>query len=319
MSACPVCNSDDAELYIEGNDDAIKAESVGSSRTLLSHGRILRCIACGLAYRSFRPRDEELAALYRAADDSTYEAERPNRLRTALRHQKLVEKYVDGASSNGRRKLLDVGCASGAFLKVMEAAGWQGYGVEPAEAQYRRAKALLGAESRVQQCVLQDAQLDTAFDLITLFDVLEHVVDPVDFLRTTASHLADGGHLLLNVPRIDSFPSQALRSHWPLLLAEHLNYFTLQSLRLCGSKAGLKLVHHGQRPAAFSLSYVLFRAEQHGIPGADAARSFLGSSGLGGTSIPVWLGEVYAFFRKPAAAPKSGHNVMHDATGGKRI
>lgn len=295
MNACPVCNNTDAELYLDGDDEGIKAESVGSSRTLLSHGRILRCAKCGLAYRSFRPRDEELAALYRAADDSTYEAESPNRLRTALRHQKLVEKYVAG-----KGKLLDVGCASGAFLKVMEAAGWQVYGVEPAAAQYRRAKALLGEQARIQQCVLQDAKLDTAFDLITLFDVLEHVVDPVDFLAMTASHLVDGGHLLLNVPRIDSFQSRVLRSRWPLLLAEHLNYFTVPSLRICGEKAGLQLMHHGQRPAAFSLSYVFFRAGQHGIPGASAARSRLGSSGLGGSSIPVWLGEVYAVFRKSA-------------------
>jgi len=89
MSACPVCGDQRSELYLDGDDDGIRAESLGSSRTLLSHGRILRCTACGLAYRSFRPRDEELAALYRTADDTTYEAESANRLRTALRHRRL--------------------------------------------------------------------------------------------------------------------------------------------------------------------------------------------------------------------------------------
>jgi SAM-dependent methyltransferase len=304
MKTCPVCHGEDSELYLDGDDSGIQAESVGSSRTLLSHGRILRCKGCGLGYRSFRPRDEELAALYRAADDSTYEAESPNRMRTALRHRRLVERYIAGdGGGGGGRSLLDVGCASGAFLKVMEAAGWQGYGVEPAAAQYGRAKALLGEGARVQQCVLQDARFDTAFDLITLFDVLEHVVDPAEFLKMTASHLVEGGHLLLNVPRIDSFASQVLRARWPLLLAEHLNYFTLESLRICGSRAGMKLLHHGQRPAAFSLSYVLYRAGQHGIPAAAAGRSMLDSIGLGGVSVPVWLGEVYAVFRK---TPVSG-------------
>jgi SAM-dependent methyltransferase len=301
MNACPVCNSEDVESYLEGDDAGIHAESVGSSRTLLSHGRILRCKACGLGYRSFRPRDEELAALYRAADDSTYEAESANRLRTALCHKRLVERYADvrgGEGDRDGRAVLDVGCASGAFLQVMQAAGWRVYGVEPAAAQYVRAKALLGEGSRIQQCVLQDAAFDTAFDLVTLFDVLEHVVDPVEFLALTASRLKDGGHLLLNVPRIDSLASRLLGERWPLLLAEHLNYFTLESLRICGSKAGIELLHHGQRPAAFSLSYVFFRAGQHGIPGTAAAGSLLAAAGLGGASIPVWLGEVYAVFRK---------------------
>ena len=299
---CPICGGGSIELYLDGDDDGIKAESVGSSRTQVSHGRILRCKGCGLAYRSFRPREAELAALYGAADDRTYEAESANRQRTALRHHRLVQRYVAGGDKAGDKTLLDLGCASGAFLKVMENAGWQVYGVEPAAAQYRRAKSLMGEGSRIQQCVLQDARLDITFDLITLFDVLEHVVDPVEFFALAASHLVDGGHLLLNVPRIDSIPSRLLGSHWPLLLGEHLNYFTLESLRICGKKSGLRLVHHGRRPAAFSLSYVFFRAAQHGMPGASTARSWLDSSRLGHVSIPVWLGEVYAVFRKPGHA-----------------
>jgi hypothetical protein len=75
---CPVCNSEESALYLDG-DDEINVASVGSSRTLLSHGRILRCASCGLGYRSFRPRNEQLGRVYRAADDSGYEAEMPNR------------------------------------------------------------------------------------------------------------------------------------------------------------------------------------------------------------------------------------------------
>jgi hypothetical protein len=126
LTPCPVCGDDRPELYLDGDDREISLDSVGSSRTVLSHGRILRCTRCGLGYRSFRPREDQLAALYRAADDSMYEAEMPNRWRTAHRHKRIVDSYVPIKGT-----LLDVGCASGAFLSVMEQAGWEVEGVEP--------------------------------------------------------------------------------------------------------------------------------------------------------------------------------------------
>ena len=294
---CPICADARFELYLDGDDLGISAESVGSSRTLLSHGRILRCSACGLGYRSFRPTDNQLAALYRAADDRMYEAEMPNRWRTARRHLQLVERHVPI-----KGHVLDIGCASGAFLRVMGDAGWAIEGIEPAASQYRRARAMLGESAAIQECVLQQAHLPDTYDLITLWDVLEHVVEPVSFLALAASHLREGGYLMLNVPRIDSIPARILGSRWPLLLAEHLNYFTIPSLRTCGRAAGIELIHTGQRPAAFSLGYVSFRAAQHGILGAEILGQVINRFGLAEQSIPVWLGEVYAIFRKPATA-----------------
>ncbi len=297
MSSCPVCASEHPELFLDGDDHEISLESVGSSRTLLSHGRILRCSACGLGYRAFRPREDQLAALYRAADDSMYEAEMPNRWRTALRHKNIVERHLPAKGS-----LLDVGCASGAFLRTMRDSGWQIQGVDPAASQYLRAQRTLGENACLQQCVLQEAHLPTKFDLVTMWDVLEHVVDPVKFLSLAASHLKDGGYLMLNVPRIDSIAARILGSRWPVLLAEHLCYFTVPSLRICGEASGLELIQTGQRPAAFSLAYVLFRAGQHGIPGATQIKNLIKISKAADRSIPVWLGEVYAVFRKPEGA-----------------
>jgi SAM-dependent methyltransferase len=289
---CPVCESREPKLYLDG-DEGIHLESVGSSRTLLSHGQILRCTSCGLAYRSFRPTNVELGRLYRAADDSKYEAEMPNRWRTARRHKQIIDRYVSGTGT-----LLDVGCASGAFLRVMQDAGWNVEGIEPSESQFQRARKLLGDSCRIQRCLLQDAELTGKYDLITLFDVLEHVTEPAAFLQLASSHLKSGGHLVLNVPRVDSFIAVLLGSRWPLLLAEHLNYFTRPSLRRCGESAGLKLIRTGQRPSAFSLDYIFFRAGQHKIPGAVFLSKVLSRAKISQYSIPVWLGEIYAVFRK---------------------
>jgi SAM-dependent methyltransferase len=234
-----------------------------------------------------------LGRLYRAADDSRYEAEMPNRWRTARRHKQIIDTFVSEKGS-----LLDVGCASGAFLRVMHDAGWVGDGIEPSESQFLRASKLLGESSSIQQCMLQDALLSKGYDLITLWDVLEHVTEPVEFLQLAASHLKTRGYLALNVPRVDSPIAKALGSRWPLLLAEHLNYFTIPSLRICGEASGMNLIHSGQRPSAFSLGYIFFRTAQHGIPGSALLSKVLINSKASEWSIPLWLGEVYAVFKK---------------------
>jgi SAM-dependent methyltransferase len=185
----------------------------------------------------------------------------------------------------------------------MQGSGWIVTGVEPSEKQYQRAAKLLKPDTNIQQCVLQEARLPGNFDLITLWDVLEHVTEPATFLQLAAQHLREGGYLMLNVPRIDSAIAKTLGPRWPLLLAEHLCYFTIPSLRICGESAHLKLIGTGTRPAIFSLAYVSFRASQHGIPGAEFAGRFLKASGLSKVWVPVWLGEMYAIFRRTGPSP----------------
>jgi 2-polyprenyl-3-methyl-5-hydroxy-6-metoxy-1,4-benzoquinol methylase len=98
-------------------------------------------------------------------------------------HKEIIDTYVSGKGS-----LLDVGCASGAFLRVMRDAGWDGDGVEPSESQFLRASKLLGDSANIQQCLLQDASLARDYDLVTLWDVLEHVTEPAEF--SPAGYLA---------------------------------------------------------------------------------------------------------------------------------
>jgi 2-polyprenyl-3-methyl-5-hydroxy-6-metoxy-1,4-benzoquinol methylase len=62
-----------------------------------------------------------------------------------------------------------------------------------------------------------------------MWDVLEHVTDPVKFLGLCVTFLKPSGILIVNVPDISSFQAWVLGEHWPLLLPEHLNYFDRNS------------------------------------------------------------------------------------------
>lgn len=286
-NACPVCASTESDLYLEETDQTLDPSAIGSSRKSISPGRILRCRACRFGFRQMRFSPEQLRELYRQMDPGLYESELEGRNRTAQTHLGIVQRHV----STGR--LLDVGCASGLFLSRALKAGWNVTGIEPNEKLCEQARQNLGGNGQVLSTTLESAQLLGPFHAITLWDVLEHVPYPVNFLGQCRQLLHPEGRLFLNVPDLDSLQSRLLGHRWPLLLPEHLNYFNRQSLTHCAEQAALTTVGFGRRRAWFSVKYVAYRVSQHRIPGAAILRNFAGFH-LGRVLLPVSLGEMYS-------------------------
>jgi SAM-dependent methyltransferase len=191
-------------------------------------------------------------------------------------------------------RLLDVGCASGSFLEEAAAYGWEVTGVEPSREHFEIAREKLAGKGTLICNTLQEAGLArSSFDVLTLWDVLEHVPDPGGFMARCASFLRPGGYLFLNVPDLDSLPARLLRERWPLFLPEHLNYFNRSSLRACGERANLVWRNFGRRWASFSLEYVLYRLSQHAFPGAALAHHWSQGRYAGRIMVSIPLGELW--------------------------
>lgn len=291
---CPICESAHSDVYVAGESEPLTATSIGQSRVHQRPGRVLRCRDCGHGYRAVRPEPAALAALYAEQDVETYVAEVPGRSRTARQHWELVKHLMS------RGRLLDVGSASGLFLERVGRAGWKATGVEPSPALCAYARDRVSANVEIQCATLETADLPREeFDMVTLWDVLEHAPDPRVFLRAAAAPLKPGGFLLLNVPHLESRVARMLGKRWPLLLPEHLNYFTRDSLLRCAEDAGLLWSRFDQRLAYFSVGHVFRRLQQHGVPLAGMFESL--SEWIGGEDwvVPVPLGEIVGVFRKP--------------------
>jgi len=290
---CPLCGAREAETYLESKGKTLSSEALGSSRIEVSCSRIVRCRNCEFGFLQERPSESELAQLYQRLESSVYEAQAKGRQATARRHLKLLNWHARCG------ELLDVGCASGAFLAAAVENGWSATGIEPAKELCDKANNKLAGRAKIYCTTLQDAHLEPAsFDAVTLWDVLEHVPDPGRFMRQCAALLKPGGHLLLNVPNLDSIQARFMGPRWPLFLPEHLNYFNHKSLRLCGTQAGLQWVHFGQRPALFSVEYVLYRLRQHRVPGASLGYSIFSKSPFGAIRVPVYLGETFGVWQR---------------------
>lgn len=290
---CLICGSTNVDIYLDETNEILESSAIGSSRTEFSPGRIMRCGSCGFAFRESRFNQKQLADLYRKMDPKVYQAELRGRDRTAELHLEILNRSIRGG------QLFDVGCASGLFLSKALDAGWQVTGIEPSEVLYREAVERLAGRGTVLPLTLEEADLgDQKFDAITLWDVLEHVVDPMKIVKTCRELLKPGGCLFVNVPDLDSLQARVLGKRWPLLLPEHMNYFNRGSLKLCAEKSGLHLARFGRRRSYFSVQYVLHRCSQHRIPAARLL-SGVARTAVGRVLIPISLGETYAVFQRP--------------------
>ncbi len=292
---CPVCASATPEIYLDAPDEPLHSEAIGQSRVHQRPGRVLRCRECGHGYRAAAPSADLLAQLYAEQDVDTYLAEVPGRRRTAAAHWALVKGLIP------RGRLLDVGCASGLFLELVAAAGWRAVGIEPSEALCADARGRVGPGVEIVCGTLEAAPLEaTDFDVVTLWDVLEHAPDPRAFLAEAVAPLKPGGFLILNVPLLESGIARLLGSRWPLLLPEHLHYFSRESLRTCADAAGLAFERFDHRLAYFTLGHVFTRLSEHDVPFAKPLAGLGRWIDFDDWILPVPLGEIVAVFRKPA-------------------
>lgn len=148
-------------------------------------------------------------------------------------------------TTNGRR-LIEIGCGPGTFLMVAKNRGWDVTGVEPAAPAAKQAMefGLAVTHGYVEPFAAANTR---PFDAAALFEVLEHVSDPVAVLRAIRSLIAPGGAFVMTVPNLDDpyCLEQQIRSAMPPV---HINFFNRRSLRKALESAGFEVVRFKSLP-----------------------------------------------------------------------
>jgi len=227
--ACPVCGStDDSRVFADKTlDDSTWKDLSFSSRKLpeyLVH-RMVECPGCDVVYASPAPHEEVLEQAYRAApfvsaEESAFAAETYRRLlRTLL------------ASLNGRANALDVGASDGTFLQALLGEGFENVvGIEPAAASAEAAPESVRGRIRVEP--FRRASLaGESFDLVTAFQTLEHVSDPVQVVRDAYELLEPGGAILVVVHNRRALLNRLVGRRSPIFDVEHVQLFSPRSIR----------------------------------------------------------------------------------------
>lgn len=140
----------------------------------------------------------------------------------------------------GENRVLEIGCGYGYLLYRLKSQGFEVIGIEPGP-QGQEAPGKYGVEIIRDTFPLKCNRLDNErFDMIVHCNVLEHVEEPVCFLRQQAEHLTDVGVVIFSVPNCSEYISAGDIS---MFLHEHWSYFTPSSLRSVVEKADLRLIH----------------------------------------------------------------------------
>jgi len=161
-------------------------------------------------------------------------------------------------------KLLDVGCSSGSLLHVASDLGFNVAGVEPAEQAASTAKE---AGFNVYNGLLHEAKYpDNSFDIITLYEVIEHLTNPLELVREAHRILKPGGVFLIGTGNADSWTVTALGPKWEYFSIDshggHISFFTPASIRLMAEKSDFlvediqaKRICLAERESSSPLSY----------------------------------------------------------------
>jgi len=263
-----------------------RGEVACTSSHLALHDDILLCDACGLARSVPTVDSEELAGLYGEVEDPAYlvsEEERRASFRDGLQE---IERHLPA----GKRSVLEIGSAVGLFLEEARDKGWEATGIEPSRWASERAR---GRGLDVVTGTLEDFDANgKTFDAVVLWDVLEHLPDPVAAVRRIGALLRPGGVIALTTVNIGGLGARVFRSRWPWFMRMHLHYFTPNSLRELVRREGFEALEIVTQPKVLKLGYVLERARGLFGPLATAGSWLAARLRLADYPVKIDLGDI---------------------------
>ncbi len=219
-------------------DERALGEFAYSSRKVpeLMHHRLLRCRPCDLVYASPAPRNEALEVAYR---DAAYDSAEEARF-ASFTYDRIVRRLVPDLPTTGGA--LDIGTGDGAFLERLLDAGFEDVvGIEPSLAPVQSATPVL--RDRIQRGQFDPSSFEPdRFRLVTAFQTLEHVADPLGICEGAKDVLCRGGAFVVVCHDRRALVNRVMGSRSPIFDVEHLQLFNQESLRTLLTRGGLSRV-----------------------------------------------------------------------------
>lgn len=255
------------------------------------HGQIVRCSNCGLVYMNPRPREEVNLEKYQSVVDEIYINEKNGRVAT---FNKAIEE-IERLKSKG--KILDVGCYAGFFLEVARKRGWDVCGVEPCAWACEYANKRLGLD--VRKSSLKGIDFPAKyFDVVTVWDVLEHLHDPLGTLNEINRILKDDGLLCLTTINLSSLFAKLLGRSWPELMQMHTYYFSNDTLRSLLQKVNFSITGIKNHTRIVRLQYLVGRLQNYSPFFTRLFLALADKLGIGGLLVKVNFGDLIMIYAR---------------------
>ena len=218
--SCPVCDADQSHEVFKKTG-----------------GTYVVCGKCSMVFINPVFKDQELVKYYQMNNSNQAQAHNDH-----IDFYRRI--YTSGLDLLARYKsdgsLLDIGCSSGLFLDIA-ATRYFSYGIElnKAEVEIARSKGHTVWNQPIEMISLDN---DNKFDVITLWDVFEHIKDGKAYLQTLKSILREDGVIFLQIPNVGSLAARVMRDKCNMFDGlEHVNLYSLETIKMIALRAGYKV------------------------------------------------------------------------------
>lgn len=270
---------------------------------------IVRCKGCGLFYTNPRPPAHEIANIY---SEDYFVSDNPSELgyddysihaeglrQVFSEHLDVIESLVRPPAS-----IIDVGCAFGYFLQTAKSRGWTAEGVEISAFAARVAEE--NVHVTVHAGTVSDAELaSSSYDVATMWDMLEHSLDPAKDLAETNRILKPGGYLFMTLPDAGSLMARVMGPHWYGFksVAEHNYFFSKDVLGRMLSKTGFKFLSARRGAWPCSMGFLVTKLAPYSATASQLAEKIVRRLGIEKTIVKFRFIDMFVVARKDGVAP----------------
>jgi SAM-dependent methyltransferase len=258
---CPVCDSGRFVVCVEPwVDEADPAKLYGAASGIPGTQRLVKCLDCNMIFESPRYDSQTIVNGYMVSREGDHDSQYPMRVFSFYRTLKKHAKHLPAPGA----RVLDIGTAGGAFLDAAKQFGYDAYGMEPSADLVDRGTA---RGLQIEQGTIENHTFGReSFDLVCLWDVIEHLPDPKSSLVEIRNLLKPNGILLINYPDIGTWQAKLAGKRFWWILSVHLHHFTRASIRNICSRTGFEAFHFQRYWQTLEFGYLERMAVHYRIP-----------------------------------------------------
>ena len=244
------------------------ARLYGAASGIVGAQQLVTCSDCGMIFESPRYEAAIIVKGYMASQEEGHDSQYAMRCYSFFKALKKQDKRLPGPGA----KVLDIGTAGGAFLDAAKQFGYDAYGMEPSADLVARGKA---RGLQIEQGTIENHNFTQGtFDMVCLWDVIEHLPDPKSALEEIKKLLKPNGVLLINFPDIGTWQAKLAGKRFWWILSVHLHHFTKKSVQDICSRTGFEVFHFERYWQTLEFGYLERMAVHYRIPLAELITRF---------------------------------------------
>lgn len=269
---CPLCGCAEFSIKYVAQQQIVDPKLLyGAASGIKGTQTLVSCKSCELLYENPRYDEEIITTAYKDCDDVSHDSQHDMRVKSFYNALKKNEKYLPVKGS----KVLDIGTAGGAFIVAGKQFGYNVIGMEPSSVLVAEGKSK-GLDI-LQGTIELNEFLDNSFDMVCLWDVIEHLCDPNAAMKEVARLLKPGGIVLVNYPNIGTWAASVFGKNFWWLISVHLVHFSPKTMQLLLSRNGFEQISSKKYSQVLELGYLIDMAVHLGVPLSRLGRAVLPS------------------------------------------